>query len=688
VSAERRRHQLAGVAGTVPGLLLFTWMVTGGTWSLLGWHRSSDFYDVQAHRLLGGHLDMPASTLGIEAFASRGRTYMYQGPFPSLLRLPVVAFTTSLDGRLSNVSMLLAFVVVAACVTALTWQLRRSVGGDAPATRWQLAAIGGFVFVATGGSVLVPLASQASVYYESALWGIATGLVALVLLVEHLRSPRRWTLAATSLAAAACVWSRASIGVGAAGAIGFVFVGEAAAWWRQRRGQPEWSLTSAMRPARAARPAAVVAALLACLAPIALYAGLNIAKFGSAISVPWGQQAFTSASADRRQFLRENDGTYFGLQFVPSTAVAYLRPDAVAVERRFPWIGFRTADIGRRRLVRGALFDKVDATGSIPVNSPFLGVLGIVGLAAVWRERRLRVALAPLLGAAAAAATIFVFGYIALRYLGDAYPLVAVAGCAGIVALTAQARAWGANRRRAVVAGLVALGLLSTWVNLGQAVSYQRVFASPGDERATAALVRWQHAAPPVPGVGEAPLRRGDHLPARGRAGDLFVVGACDGLYVSDGATVDELSHTNWKPVVRTSRLGAFDVDVRFPRAPVGTVDPLLASGTPGDASLVDVSYLAGNRIRIGFRGAGIGGGAPVHVTPGHTYRMRLSMDPETDLSTVVLGDRTVFSGIYDGPAGAVLGQNDLDGSTRSRFGGTLRQRPTSQALCREVAGA
>jgi hypothetical protein len=109
-------------------------------------------------------------------------------------------------------------------------------------------------------------------------------------------------------------------------------------------------------------------------------------------------------------------------------------------------------------------------------------------------------------------------------------------------------------------------------------------------------------------------------------------------------------------------------------------------SGTAGAANVVDVTYLPGHRVRVGYRGSGFGGGTPVHVTPGRTYRMRLSMDAETDLGTVVIGDRTVFSGVYGGPSRVALGRNDLDTSTRPRFGGTLRLRPASTALCREVA--
>jgi len=110
-------------------------MLTAGTWRLFDAHPTSDFYDAQAHSILAGHLDMPASVLGIEAFASGGKTYMYQGPFPALLRLPVAALTHELDGKLAELSMLAAFAVAAAAISGVAWRVRHLVRGDDPVTR-------------------------------------------------------------------------------------------------------------------------------------------------------------------------------------------------------------------------------------------------------------------------------------------------------------------------------------------------------------------------------------------------------------------------------------------------------------------------------------------------------------------------------------------------------------------------
>src|ERR1022692_2072082 len=55
----------------------------------------SNFYEIQARALMHGHWNIPPGSLNIEAFVVHGRSYMYFGPLPSLLRLPIMMFTSS-----------------------------------------------------------------------------------------------------------------------------------------------------------------------------------------------------------------------------------------------------------------------------------------------------------------------------------------------------------------------------------------------------------------------------------------------------------------------------------------------------------------------------------------------------------------------------------------------------------------
>ena len=66
------------------------------------------FYDLQAHSLLRGRLNVPAAPLLTEAIFLHGKAYMYYGPWPAVLRMPIALFTHQFDGRLTQLSMLLA----------------------------------------------------------------------------------------------------------------------------------------------------------------------------------------------------------------------------------------------------------------------------------------------------------------------------------------------------------------------------------------------------------------------------------------------------------------------------------------------------------------------------------------------------------------------------------------------------
>ena len=62
----------------------------------------SNFYELQARALMHGHLDVPRGSLSIEAFRVSGRDYMYFPPLPAILRMPILAITDSLDGRMTR----------------------------------------------------------------------------------------------------------------------------------------------------------------------------------------------------------------------------------------------------------------------------------------------------------------------------------------------------------------------------------------------------------------------------------------------------------------------------------------------------------------------------------------------------------------------------------------------------------
>ncbi|MET0421638.1 MAG: hypothetical protein ABW073_08015, partial [Acidimicrobiia bacterium] len=602
----------------------------------------------------------------------------------------IVAFTHAYDGRLAGLMMMLAFVAGAAAVTTITWQVRNLFRAGDAVSRGEMLAIGAFVFACTGGSLLLFQASQVGVYQEGAIWAMVLALWSFSVIVRHLTRPTKWTLGVASLLAVCTLFSRASIGFGVLVALGLVFLAEVVAWSRARRDRAVPSFVDSFRPHRTPTLRLVLWALVACVVPVMLYCGLNVAKFGTPVSVPWRDQVFTSVSSERRAFLDANHDTFFGPQFVPTSLVEYLRPDAFELQDEFPFIGYRTDSIGREFGLDGVRFEKFDATGSIPVTYPLLLTLSAVGVVALVATRRRRPSTramwTPLAGAAAAASTIFVFGYLAQRYLGDVWPLLVLGACVGFAFTTRALRDVSTRARTVIVALLVVIGLGAAWINFSQALWSQRLYASPNDDVATESFYDFRTALGRLPAGASTRVEQGDHVPARGAAGAVFVVGDCDGVYVSDGALVDELSPTNWKPVARTPAVGAYDVDVTFRDAPAGTSDPILVGGTAADPYVLRVDHLGDGNVQFRDDHRPGGGTTPiVHVTPGRTYRLRVAGDTQTKSATAFLDDRRVFLGPYAPDTPPHLGYNDLDASTRPVFRGSLHERPASDALCRRL---
>ena len=72
---------------------------------------------------MSGHLYVPWGALGLEAFVHDGHQYTYFGLFPSLIRIPILLVTHRLDGRLSAISLLIAWIVAGSVSALLLWHV-------------------------------------------------------------------------------------------------------------------------------------------------------------------------------------------------------------------------------------------------------------------------------------------------------------------------------------------------------------------------------------------------------------------------------------------------------------------------------------------------------------------------------------------------------------------------------------
>lgn len=448
--------------GSIVGTVGWLWVLTHARWRVFSPARTlgDSILSAQAHAWLHGRWNLDPRVLGIEAFKIDGEYHTYFGPVPSLLRLPVVAFTDRFDARLGIASMTLALAVVLVATASLHRRIREFVRPGAPLGRGELVVVGAVQCAVAMGSVVTFLGSHPLVYHEMELWGIAGALTTAVASLAFIASPSVRSAAACGAAAAMTIGSRPSVGFGAVCTVGVL------ALVQFRRG---WRSTT------------TVAIVLATALPLVAYAAVNVARFGAPFSLPLDKQVFTTGDpalgippdAHRQATLAANGGSLFGLRFAPTTALQYARPDAVRLDATFPWVNFPH---WRAHVVGDAVFDTIDRSSSIPASMPAWTLFAVVGVVALALgrtagTRRARAVLPALLGGVVGTAFVLTIAYVAQRYLADFFPPVLVAALVGL-------QVCALVRRRAFVACLAVIAVVGCWPSFALARQYQRPLSS------------------------------------------------------------------------------------------------------------------------------------------------------------------------------------------------------------------
>ena len=389
-----------------------------------------NFYDLQARAILSGHLYVPNGSLAIEAWTHGGHQYTYFGIFPSLLRIPVLLLTHSLDGRLTACSLLLAWLVTASFTATSIWRIRVMVRGNAVLGRTEAAALGLLIASVLVGSVLVFLAANPYVYSEDKAWSVALSLGGFFALLGMLERPSWARAAICAVLIVAANLTRLTDGyacvVGAALVAAWFALGRCGAenrrWWRSM---------------------AAVA-----LVSVAVGSAINWAKSGSLFGLPVNEYTAFHVLHEARI----NGGHYFSIRYLPSTLYAYFQPGGLRLTSLFP---FLTLPAGPTRVIGNVMFDNRTRTASIPASMPLLFLFSCVGVVSVFRRgagntaAMLRIIL---IAAVSGTAAVLFYGWIADRFLADFLPFLVLAAAIGMIFLWSRLEA--ASRRARAVARL------------------------------------------------------------------------------------------------------------------------------------------------------------------------------------------------------------------------------------------
>ncbi|MEP6624073.1 MAG: hypothetical protein ABJC79_06505, partial [Acidimicrobiia bacterium] len=644
--AARRRYFRAALSGGFGAVGVFVAVM----WNNGGFFANTlfgGFYEVQARAFRHFNWNIPNGSLGIEGFVIHRQTYEYYGPWPALLRMPLMKLFPGMNGRWTQPFMLIAFILALAAVTRLGWQIRtwvRGSGVGVSRAEWWWTAL--FTFGVGAGSVLVFLGSQAWVYHEAEVWGAALSLAAFAALAEFLATARWRTLAWAGLFATLAINSRASVGFGPIAALLVLGAATLLPWAGRRFGLPE-GLANWRSRFRIGAAAGI---------PILTYMYVNYSKFGSLFVFPSNKQIFSHAGVYRREMLAQNANSLFGLKFFPTAAIQYLRPDALRFRSLIPFVDFpdQAKVIGKH-----VLFDTIEPTSSVPSSMPVLAVLALIGIVCLVSRRRGR-AVAPVwvlaIGAFAGAITVVPYSYIAQRYMSDFVPLLVILASVGgayAVRFIDRKPRWAVP----VTSGL-ALGVaFAVFVNVGLAYSYHNETDLVPEGQLTDYVNFQYELHHDFPGGAAPYVQRGAELPRVPRArGTTFVVGDCDGLYWSQGNGWPPSA--KWYALARTEVTGRYDFRVQFAAKKYPSVQPILVRGTPGSIQAIAVQ-IHRRIIRFGFYGQahanwfahrdtgrdkrGYLWGPRLKYSPKKKYNLEVVMDSNNGKVSTVLSGYSAF---------------------------------------------
>jgi len=331
-------------------------------------------------------------------------------------------------------------------------------------------------------------------------------------------------------------------------------------------------------------------------------------------------QYWTQVDLHRQQFLAANGGRAFSPTFIPTTALAYLRPDGLRLTDVFPFI---TMPAHPPRAVGGVVMDMLYRTSSAPASMPLVFALGVWGAIAAFRPQpsaRTAILRIALLAGAAGTVGVFVWGYVSNRYLADFLPVLFVAAAVGMADIWRRLSRRPARTRSAWTALIAALAILSVIINFGIASTPADAGAWQGTK--VQAYVKNQEDLSRAMGNPiAANVVQGTRLPAGAPADTLFVLGNCAGLFLSNGE-----SYNPWIPVSCGAPL-RHDFAVIFTRSPRALQRIALVTMGRDVVSTVYLEY-QGSRMRVAFDDPLFGtDSAWTPITRGKTYRIDVVAD-------------------------------------------------------------
>ena len=432
IGAVESRASLWGAAAFVSLALiasLYFFLLTRGTGELLTHDMLSGSFDSLADGLMRGTAEVDPETIRWEAFVVEGRSYLYFGPWPALLRIPLHWLAPDLFGQWARLSCLVAAALSLAAFALMairTLHKNRSLG-DREKHFLLVTSL-----LAFGLATPLPfLMTQGSIYHESILWAFAGSICFGAGVIPRLHAPEllRQKLLLLSTIAGATFMARVTYGAPLYLILLLIAGTELVRRFRADRQGVRGEIAN------------LFVALLPAGLTLVFCLWYNFDRFGSVFTfVDYRLLGFMQANPSTLEILDQTG--VFNLRRLLPALDNYFIPSAEMVSRNFPW--FRVTLPQYPDL---DLYPRIFHSYLVPltVASSWLVFGGVVGMVYLFRSARRKFGWLCLLALLTEALLICTYYIMELRYEVDLIPLFVF----GYGAFLAEVSARGPLRGRA-----------------------------------------------------------------------------------------------------------------------------------------------------------------------------------------------------------------------------------------------
>jgi hypothetical protein len=377
-------------------------LLTHGTGWILNFEMLGYSFDSLASSLLSGSSEVKRGILW-EGIQVEGRTVMNFGPWPALLRLPLVWLEIMPAAHWSRLSCYTAAVLTLCGFVLICGRELARNGALERADRRQLLLVSIFGFGL--GSPLAFLMFSGWIHHEAVLWGLCGSTWALYFMLSALRSEGRALpqLFALSFAAGGALLARVTYGVPLYGVLALV------SWscWR--------------RAARTGRNAAWIGlCLLPATAMLVFQLWYNFDRFGDVT---------TFADYQRLEYLVENEESWLSFEQwgavnplrLPTGLWNYLGVQLDYFWADFPWIRVARPSYPERNLYPQMFQSYVISLSVVSLWLVLPGALGCAFLIFRSKDRLLKLCALCLLSQVLLVGSFFIMEQ---RYAADLLPLL------------------------------------------------------------------------------------------------------------------------------------------------------------------------------------------------------------------------------------------------------------------------